>query len=71
MFKNYILVHLNGQPFNCFSDMSLKDLLTYLNFDVSSVIIEYNYEIVSINSLHDILISPNDKIEVLTMVGGG
>lgn len=51
--------------------MSLRDLLTYLNFDLTSIIIEYNREIVSIDSLNEVIISSGDKIEVLTMVGGG
>ena len=71
MFTNYILIYLNGQPFNCSSDMSLKDLLTYLNFDLSSVIIEYNHKIISFDSFSEVLISSGDKIEILTMVGGG
>ena len=71
MFTNYILIYLNGQPFNCSSGMSLRHLLAYLNFDLSSVVVEYNSEIISIDSLSEVIINSGDKVEVLTMVGGG
>ena len=71
MFANYILIYLNGQPFNCFSSMSLRDLLIYLGFDLNSVIVEHNRSIVSIDTLNKVFVEAGDKVEVLTMVGGG
>lgn len=71
MFTNYILIQLNGQPFNCLPRLSLKDILSYLDFELDSVIIEYNSEIIQNSSLDDIQLASGDKVEVLTIVGGG
>ena len=71
MLTNYIAIYLNGRPFNCAPDLSLKDFLEYLAFDINSVIIEYNRQIVPTVSLYSIMVKPDDKIEVLTIVGGG
>lgn len=71
MLTNYVLIQLNGQPFNCFPNMSLKDLVVYLNFNLNSVVIEYNFAIVQNTSFDQIIISNGDVVEILTMVGGG
>ena len=71
MLTSYILIQLNGCPFNCAPNLSLKDLLIYLEFDVNSVIVEYNHEIVQAVAFSDIFIASGDKIEVLAIVGGG
>jgi sulfur carrier protein len=71
MLTNYISVHLNGRPFNCSPDLSLEDLLNYLAFDLSSVIVEHNREIIQGLSYSNVFVMPGDKIEVLTIVGGG
>ncbi len=71
MLTNYISVCLNGHPFNCSPGLSLKDFLDYLAFDLNSVIVEHNSEIVQAVGLASVPIMPGDKIEVLTIVGGG
>jgi thiamine biosynthesis protein ThiS len=71
MLTDYILIQLNGKPFNCLSGFSLKDILLYLDFDLDTIIIEYNSEILH-DSILDVTIPVSgDKIEVLTIVGGG
>lgn len=71
MLTNYISISLNGQPFNCALDLSLLDLLSYLSFDVDFVIVEYNNEIVQSVALHAIPLTHGDKVEILSIVGGG
>nr|YP_009541673.1 thiamine biosynthesis protein S [Synarthrophyton chejuense]AYR05682.1 thiamine biosynthesis protein S [Synarthrophyton chejuense] len=71
MFTNYTLIQLNGKPFNCLPNLSLKDILLYLDFDLDLVIIEYNSEILNDSILENILPVTGDKVEVLTIVGGG
>nr|AYR06390.1 thiamine biosynthesis protein S [Rhodogorgon sp.] len=68
---NYITIQLNGEPLNCFSTMSLKDILKYLDFQLDLVVIEYNSRIIQLNDLDHILLSSGDIVEVLTIVGGG
>lgn len=71
MLTDYILIQLNGQPFNCRPRLSLKDIVSYLDFELDFVIIEYNSEIIQNSSLDDIRLASGDKVEVLTIVGGG
>nr|YP_010728897.1 thiamine biosynthesis protein S [Lithothamnion corallioides]WEA77104.1 thiamine biosynthesis protein S [Lithothamnion corallioides] len=71
MFTNYIFIQLNGKPFNCLPNFSLRDILTYLDFDLDSVIVEYNSEIIHDSFLDTTIPVSGDRIEVLTIVGGG
>ena len=52
-------------------DLSLEDLLVYLDINSSSIIVEYNSEIIQNALLNQIILRHGDKVEVLTMVGGG
>lgn len=69
--EDYITVYINGEPFNCESDMSLKSLLLYLGFNLKTTIVEYNSKIVIFSQYSDIFLHTNDLIEVITIVGGG
>ena len=53
------------------SDLLLEDLLVYLNINSSSIVVEYNNEIIQNVLLSQIVLKHGDKVEVLTMVGGG
>lgn len=71
MLTHYILIHLNGKPFNCVPNLLLKDLLVYLDINLNSIIVEYNNKIVENTLLTQIVLRHGDKVEVLTIVGGG
>jgi len=71
MLTNYILIYINGEPLNCLPNLSLEDLLIYLDFNLSSIVVEYNKSIIQATSFNRIIINQGDKVEVLTMVGGG
>jgi sulfur carrier protein len=72
MMKNlYFKVFVNGEPFNCDSSMSIQDVLVYLNIDVRKVIIEYNQVVVNYLQFNQILMQEGDKLEIITIVGGG
>lgn len=71
MLTSYILIQLNGKPFNCSHSFLLSDLLKYLNVDSQTTIIEYNGTILQEDYLHEITLVNGDKIELLTVVGGG
>ena len=68
---DYITIQLNGEPFNCLLSMSLKDMLDYLDINSESVTIEYNCEIVSDDYCSQTFLKDGDRIEILTIVGGG
>ena len=71
MLTHYVLIQLNGKPFNCASNLSLIDLLVYLNLNLYSTIVEYNSEVIQFTSLNKIILRQGDKVEFLTIVGGG
>nr|YP_010903760.1 Thiamine biosynthesis protein [Hypnea wynnei]WCH56612.1 Thiamine biosynthesis protein [Hypnea wynnei] len=67
----YNTVFVNGDVFNCHNKMSLYDFLIYLKFDLKTIVVEYNQEIVSLISLNEIFLNDGDRLEVVTIVGGG
>lgn len=69
--KDYVTIYVNGDPFNCDSSMSLKDILIYLNFNIHSIIVEYNKEIITYSKFDNTFVGMNDFLEVITIVGGG
>lgn len=71
MMNQYILIYLNGKPFNCRTNLLLKDLLDYLDVDINSSVIEYNSQIIQNLFLHRINLFEGDKIEIVSIVGGG
>lgn len=71
MSNHDIVVQVNGESFTCAHSMRLIDLLLYLDFDIRFVAVEYNSKIVSRLMLQTINLKHNDKLEVITIVGGG
>lgn len=67
----YNTIFVNGETFNCLYSMSLYDLLVYLDFDVSRVVVEYNCQVIPNYHFPNIMMNNNDKLEVITIVGGG
>lgn len=72
MSVEYSTIFVNGQPFNCLNDMSLKDVLLYLDFNIDTIIVEYNKsQILRSNSFESFYLKNNDSLEIITIVGGG
>nr|YP_009732512.1 hypothetical protein [Gracilaria textorii]QHS71014.1 hypothetical protein [Gracilaria textorii] len=67
----YNTIFINGQAFNCYIDMSLKELLHYLEFELNSIVIEYNNRIIHSTEFDKTFFESQDKIEIITIVGGG
>nr|YP_009293745.1 thiamine biosynthesis protein S [Rhodymenia pseudopalmata]AOM64427.1 thiamine biosynthesis protein S [Rhodymenia pseudopalmata] len=68
---SYNIVFINGKAFNCSDSMSLKDLLIYLDFNINLIAVEYNYRVLNSDSFHEIFLDQHDRIEIITIVGGG
>lgn len=66
-----ITIYLNGEPYNCVGNISIEILLKYLNFNIDLVAVEYNNEIVEKEKWDEIILTQGDKLEILTIVGGG
>nr|WAK84959.1 thiamine biosynthesis protein S [Amicula sp. isolate GU52X-4 cfCalB7] len=63
--------YLNGQEYFTKSNLTILDIITYFNYNSSLLILEYNNLICNKNNWNKIFIQSNDKIEIITIVGGG
>ncbi len=64
---------LNGQQYylNNQQKITLLELITYFNYNTSLLVLEYNNLICKKKNWHNTVITSNDKIEIVTIVGGG
>jgi sulfur carrier protein len=62
---------LNGQNYSSQNRFTIFDLLKYFDYNLSLLVIEYNNYICTKNNWKKIYINSNDKIEIVTIVGGG
>ena len=62
---------VNGQEYYTINTISLQDLLNYFDYNSSLLVLEYNNFICNKKNWDKILISDHDKIEIVTIVGGG
>nr|WDA99353.1 thiamine-biosynthesis [Galdieria yellowstonensis] len=66
-----ILIYINGKNYYCSPEMTINELIKYLNFDVNLIVVEYNKEIISKHLWALTTLTEGDKLEILTLVGGG
>lgn len=62
---------LNGQKYSTDQKLTILELLRYFNYNSSLLVLEYNNLICNKKKWNDIYIKNNDKIEIVTIVGGG
>ena len=62
---------LNGQFYYTQQDITLFDLLQYFNYNDSLLVLEYNNLICNKKKWRETFITDQDKIEIVTIVGGG
>jgi thiamine biosynthesis protein ThiS len=67
-FKNF---SVNGQSYCVQVTITLFDLINYFNFNDSLLVLEYNNLICDKKNWEKIFIKDQDKIEIVTIVGGG
>jgi thiamine biosynthesis protein ThiS len=67
-FKNF---SLNGQIYSVQENITLFELINYFNFPDSLLVLEYNNLICDKKRWKEIFIKNEDKIEIVTIVGGG
>ena len=66
--KNFIL---NGETYYIEQDINILELVNYFNYNVALLVLEYNNLICNKKNWSNILVKNNDKIEIVTIVGGG
>lgn len=62
---------LNGQEYLTTDNFTLFELINYFNYDSSLLVLEYNNFICPKDKWNKIFIENNDKLEIVTIVGGG
>jgi sulfur carrier protein len=66
-----INLQVNGETRNCTAQTPLPELLQQLGFNPRLVAVEYNGEILHRQFWESTQIKEGDKLEVVTIVGGG
>lgn len=63
----------NGEAYNILSYkiFNLEDLIKFFNYKQNLVVVEYNGKIVHSQNWKNISLKKNDRIELVTIVGGG
>lgn len=71
--NNFKYFFFNGQKYFTKSNFTIFELLKYFNFNLfkSIYILEYNGLVCNESQWNEIFIKSNDKIELITIVGGG
>lgn len=62
---------LNGSQYFTDSEVTILSLVQYFNYNTSLLVLEHNNFICKKNTWDQILIRNHDKIEIVTIVGGG
>ena len=62
---------LNGQEYCTSQSLTIEELTEYFAYNNSLFVLEYNHLIWSKKNWHKTIIQNNDKIEIVTIVGGG
>jgi sulfur carrier protein len=62
---------LNGESYYISDNIMLIDLIEYFNFNDTLLVLEYNNRICKKQTWNKIFIQNQDKIEIVTIVGGG
>lgn len=62
---------LNGEQYYISNELTISKLMEYFNYNRSLLVLEYNNLICNKENWSEILLRNNDKIEIVTIVGGG
>ena len=62
---------LNGEKYYSKQSINILELVNYFNYNKSLLVLEYNNLICNKKDWNKISIKNNDKIEIVTIVGGG
>lgn len=68
---NQITLQVNGEPRTCSLPSQLPELLNQLGFNPRLIAVEYNGEILHRQFWSHTQVQEGDRLEVVTIVGGG
>lgn len=66
-----ITFYLNGQEYKLLKPITLYELINYFNYKKKIFIVEHNSVIRNQDHWKKIVLTKNDIIEIITIVGGG
>jgi sulfur carrier protein len=69
--KNKQHFYLNSYKYSCYKKITLTQLLIYFNYSSKLIVLEYNGLICLKSEWDKIFVEDNDRIELVTVVGGG
>lgn len=69
--KEQITLQVNGKPQTCQSQTRLPQMLEQLGLNPRLVAVEYNGEILHRQFWDDTQLQAGDRLEIVTIVGGG
>jgi sulfur carrier protein len=69
--QRLIRISVNGEPKDVPSNLSIADLLTYLELPLERLAVELNKNIVRKRDWHSAQVSSGAQIEIVEFVGGG
>ena len=65
------IIQLNGISYEYKKSLSIYELLNYLGFNLNVVLVDYNGNVIPKPRWSTIQLQDQDKIEILTLAGGG
>lgn len=68
---NNVPFFLNGQKYYSKTQINILDLVSYFNYNDGLLVLEHNNLICNKKTWDKTYIKNNDKIEIVTIVGGG
>lgn len=71
MLSDPITVQVNGEPYTCKAQTSLPRLLEQLGLNLRLIAVEYNGEILHRQFWPQTSVQAGDRLEIVTIVGGG
>ena len=68
---NVAKIQLNGDPYEINDGTNLNELLNKLKIKKNKVAIEVNGEIIEKKKYNNLVLTKNDKVEIVHFIGGG
>ena len=69
--SNMAKIQLNGDPYEVNDGTNLNELLNKLKIEKNKVAIEVNGEIIEKKKYNNLVLTKNDKVEIVHFIGGG
>ena len=68
---NVAKIQLNGDPYEIHNGTNLNELLNKLKIQKNKVAVEVNGVIIEKNKYLNLILSKDDKVEIVHFIGGG